>query len=362
MESKGEDAAQYSTGDSVQRYPVVKPTKSNKRDAISPGSHHDARLELLDPDKLRRVAGGVTRRTDRVERAEPPPSSPRFTAGVERERPRRRRQGGAGFGSDSDSDSDDDKPKRNRDNDDPKPISRRKLPESQPQDLPDLPTSKVLPISKADVEEQERLQQLRDLRIAKENWAAIDERRGYFHKERQGREKQLRDATQRMSSRPREIPWFVLDRDARLREYLDENLYGAIDKVPDERTKIQVEQVFCPDIIQRGEVSLVLVKGNHPSTVKNVSAKDLERLGWFHETVHGQRRYWRCEPSKIDSRGLARNIFKVGMDGEILGAYCRNGRSWAFWEYGEPQPPPRPLNAAETKALGFPSIFGSLSF
>ncbi|RYP52653.1 hypothetical protein DL768_002209 [Monosporascus sp. mg162] len=234
MESKDEDAIQYSTVDNVQRYRAVKSTKPKKRDDISPGSHHDARLEPPDPDKLRSVAGGVTRRTDRVERAEPPPSSSRVRTDPKKERPRRRRQGGAGLGSDSESDSDDDKPKRSRDDDDPKTISQRKLPESQPQDLPDLSTSTV------DVEEQERLQQLRALRNVKEKWAAIDERRQYFRKERQGREKQLIDAIRRMPTGPPKIYQGVLDRDVRLREYLDENLYGAINKVTDGSTLTQL--------------------------------------------------------------------------------------------------------------------------
>ncbi|RYP15329.1 hypothetical protein DL765_005785 [Monosporascus sp. GIB2] len=591
MEWKGEDAGQYSTVDSVQRYAIIKTTKSTKPDATSLESHAGARLEPPGPDKLRSVAGGVTRRTDRVERAEPPPSSSRVRADVKRERPRRRRQGGAGFGSDSDSDSDDDKPKRNRDDDDPKHISRRKLPESQPQDLPDLPMSEV------DVEEQERLQQLRALRNVKEKWEAIDERRRYCRKERWGREKQLLDAIRRMPSGSPTIYQGVIDRDARLREYLDENLYGAIDKIPDESTltqltdleeivehveermlescsefsnpkwlqrpkpmgervvsvlqsveqacwlsvstdiltyrrrfrntegddeqfeltydrprgcipemcrsymaacypdringthirepfidmlsrkyrikvidamigsvldriglhmqiqqeleekwhqrfegreathinghltdiylkwsyrqiqgdpkddwlqrfresrvnrhltqpymdwvfdgvslgqldrfrmewhrvkrekalrefrasmasvKIQVEQEFCPDIIQPGAVSLVLVKGNHPSTVKNVSAEVLESLGWFHEMVNGQRRYWRCKLSNKGPLGFARDILKVGMDGEVLGAYCLDGPSWAFLEYKEPQLVLRPLNAAEEIALDLP--------
>ncbi|RYP78358.1 hypothetical protein DL771_000543 [Monosporascus sp. 5C6A] len=592
MESKDEDATQYSAVDSVQRYSVVKSTKSKKRDAIYPGSHHDAHLEPPDPDKLRSVAGGVTRRTDRVERAEPPPSSSRVRTDPKKETSRRRGQGGAGFGSDSDSDSDDGKPKRNRDDDDPKPISRRKHPESQPQDLPDLHTSKV------DVEEQERLQQLRALRNVRENWAAIDERRQYFRKERRGREKRLIDVIRQMPARSPMISEAVLDYDARLRDYLDENLYGAIDKVPDGSTltqptdleeivelvekkmvtscsrfdawkfssppipvcerlvlvlqaiekecwmsvlpkfflhrnwhpqasglchdfmetscpkwidklyqretfidfllskyqikvmnaltdsvghrislymqiqqelenkwnqrvdvpwthdnllwthsyllwshtqtqenlkddwlqhfresrvdgrltrsymdwvihgvdsdelarflsewhrvkrkealreflssmamvKIQVEQEFCPDIIQPGVVSLVLVKSNHPSTVKEVSAEDLESLGWFHETVDGQRRYWRCEPGNNDSSNYARDIFKVSMDGEVLGAYCLDGPSWAFLEYKPhefldaegrrvsswtplqhiPRPILRPLNENEKIALDLP--------
>ncbi|RYP39360.1 hypothetical protein DL767_002271 [Monosporascus sp. MG133] len=202
MKSKGEDTAQSSKVGNVQRHPVVKSIYSENRDAVSPRSLRDARSRPLDPHDDRVAACVVTRRTDRMERAESPPSSSqgrtgfgrggprhrgqggasratqtakrleraksppsssRGRTGLGRRGPRRRGRGGAGSGGGGDGGSDGDKPKRNWSDDDPKPISRPKLPESQPQDLPDRSTSRRY------AEEQERPQQLRDLRNVKKN-------------------------------------------------------------------------------------------------------------------------------------------------------------------------------------------------
>lgn len=541
MEPQGEEATQQT----VQRYRVTKPTKTEERDIVPSESRYDAHLELPDPSKLRNAAGGVTRRTDRVERAEPPPNPTRTATNPrKKEQPHRRRKGGAGFGGDSGSDSDDDKPKRNRDDDGSKPTSRRRLPQRKPVDVPDSSAFQL------NAEEQDRLQQLRALRNVKEKWTALDEQRQHCRYNYKARTICLaRDMQGGLFQSP-QIFKGVIDRDMRLREYLDEMLYGAITEMPDgnsptqltdleeiveqvekrmivpcsrfdswkfagkpwgerlvlvlealekafwndlssfwwiamddecseqewyrrvtqrcsafmfrtcppksstvntrrtfidtllsqfeenivramigavpypishsrlqrgpkgtkwldrfresrvdgrlapsyiewvtagadldqlkrfcvewhavkreealrefresmKMVKMKVEQVFCPDIIQPGVVSVVLIKGDHLATVKDVSAYDLASLGWFHESVDGQHRYWRCGLANYDSWDVARDIYKVGMDGEFLGAFVCVDSSWALLEYDEDNEGAfyRPLNAVEEMALDIP--------
>lgn len=92
---------------------------------------------------------------------------------------------------------------------------------------------------------------------------------------------------------------------------------------------MKIEQVSCPDISKPGVMSLVLAKGEHLAGVRDIPATDLWSLGWFHESVNGHVRYWRCEPGNYDGWGMANDTFKVDMDGRVLRAFCYHSSSWA---------------------------------
>ncbi|KAL2883451.1 hypothetical protein SGCOL_001133 [Colletotrichum sp. CLE4] len=55
---------------------------------------------------------------------------------------------------------------------------------------------------------------------------------------------------------------------------------------------IDIEQEFYDGIHQRSVVSLVLLKGGYPASIKDVSANELQVMGWFKD---GKGGYWRYE-------------------------------------------------------------------
>ncbi|KAH6972258.1 hypothetical protein BKA56DRAFT_620826 [Ilyonectria sp. MPI-CAGE-AT-0026] len=96
--------------------------------------------------------------------------------------------------------------------------------------------------------------------------------------------------------------------------------------------KMTVEQRFIPDLVKQGTLSLVLFKGNYPSTVLEVEPHDLERLGWWYDMRKGT--YWRYEiyadhPAGLSSR--RETVFKVSIDGEVFSMLTLSGK-WLDWE------------------------------
>ncbi|KAK1671997.1 hypothetical protein BDP55DRAFT_274935 [Colletotrichum godetiae] len=88
---------------------------------------------------------------------------------------------------------------------------------------------------------------------------------------------------------------------------------------------VDIRQEFCPGIRKRGIVSLVLLKGGYPASIKDVSATELQSMGWF-EDVNGA--YWRYEYESAYSRGTKageKAIYRVTMEGEVLGMLSPNG-------------------------------------
>lgn len=97
-------------------------------------------------------------------------------------------------------------------------------------------------------------------------------------------------------------------------------------------SKMSVEQIFIPDVVKQGTLSLVLFKGNYPSTVLEVEPHDLERLGWRYDIW--KRTYWRYEiyadrPAGFSSR--RETVFKVSIDGEVWSMLTPSGK-WLDWE------------------------------
>ncbi|KAH8664778.1 hypothetical protein BGZ61DRAFT_462386 [Ilyonectria robusta] len=96
--------------------------------------------------------------------------------------------------------------------------------------------------------------------------------------------------------------------------------------------KMTVKQRFIPDVMKQGTLSLVLFKGNYPSTVLEVEPHDLERLGWWYDMRKGT--YWRYEiyadhPAGLSSR--RETVFKVSIDGEVFSMLTLSGK-WLDWE------------------------------
>ncbi|KAK7755881.1 hypothetical protein SLS62_002168 [Diatrype stigma] len=248
MELQGEFATQHNG----RRYCVTKSIINTEiPDTISSTSRYDALLELPDPSKLRNAAGVVTRRTDRRESAEAPPGPPQSrTIWPRTAQAQRKKKGGAGFGDSSDSDSDDDKPKRNRGGESRKPvIQRRKFPGMQPGGLPSSSVSQL------SAEEEQRLEQLRTLRAVKDNWAAIDKRRQHYNNMRQKIETELIHTMRQGPFESPEIPKGVLDCNIRLREQLEEILYGTIRKIPQHGTSTESNDL--EEIVEQIEKRMV---------------------------------------------------------------------------------------------------------
>ncbi len=91
------------------------------------------------------------------------------------------------------------------------------------------------------------------------------------------------------------------------------------------------QQKLCQGIIRPGVVSLVLFKGNSAQTIRDVSASELMRMGWFYQSFGPSgSTYWRHKiyaRNSWDSRGVA---FMVSMDEEILGMWMPNGTF--YWD------------------------------
>jgi len=92
-----------------------------------------------------------------------------------------------------------------------------------------------------------------------------------------------------------------------------------------ERLKISIEQVFCRDIVQKGGTSLVTFKGTLATSIKKVSPHHMDMMVWFFDYKTGK--YWRftVESVRVSKYGSTSGIFKVDMDGKILGMYPREG-------------------------------------
>lgn len=139
-----------------------------------------------------------------------------------------------------------------------------------------------------------------------------------------------------------ETNWHRLKRKELLRDYRKN-----MDSV-----KITVVQEFCPDLVSPGVVSLLLAKGGYPTGIRDVSAEELESLGWVAGRGEGSRVYWRCEPANEDADEIPMDLLKVGMDGEILGAFCMDSRgNWGLIEPTEEGYRVRALRKSERKAI-----------
>ncbi|KAK1625617.1 hypothetical protein BDP81DRAFT_435064 [Colletotrichum phormii] len=98
---------------------------------------------------------------------------------------------------------------------------------------------------------------------------------------------------------------------------------------------IDIRQEFYDGIHQRSVVSLVLLKGGYPASIKDVSANELQVMGWFED---GKGGYWRYEyEAAKDEASFWRSaktggmaFFRVAMDGEVLGMDLPNGK-WIGW-------------------------------
>ncbi|KAK6080369.1 hypothetical protein SCUP234_05310 [Seiridium cupressi] len=125
--------------------------------------------------------------------------------------------------------------------------------------------------------------------------------------------------------------------------------------------EIQVQQVFCPNLIRPGEVSLLLIKGNYPTGIRTVSEDELRSLGWFRDHANdgdndNDDMFWRCELVNRDEWGSPTDILKVDMSGKVLGAFCLQEATWVLLELivggrGGFQARPRRLNIAEMSIL-----------
>ncbi|KAI3534328.1 hypothetical protein CABS01_05568 [Colletotrichum abscissum] len=93
---------------------------------------------------------------------------------------------------------------------------------------------------------------------------------------------------------------------------------------------VDIRQEFCLGVREPGVVSLILLKGGYPATVKDVSAEELENMGWF---KHENGGYWRYEYESAYWRGTKSGemaIFRVTMEGEVQGMQSLNG-DWVHW-------------------------------
>ncbi|KAK1625618.1 hypothetical protein BDP81DRAFT_435065 [Colletotrichum phormii] len=79
-------------------------------------------------------------------------------------------------------------------------------------------------------------------------------------------------------------------------------------------------------------VSMVILKEDSPITIKDMPANEVEKMGWFREK--GDPLYWRHELRNVYRRGDRKGenvVFRVTMDGEVLGMHTPNGE-WQAWE------------------------------
>lgn len=84
-----------------------------------------------------------------------------------------------------------------------------------------------------------------------------------------------------------------------------------------------VQQEFIHGATKPDVVTLVLFKGGHPVTIKDVDLHELRSLGWTYDESLDCR-FWRYEVFEDDF------LLKVSMDGEVLGMLARDGRYFAW--------------------------------
>ncbi|KAF9876168.1 hypothetical protein CkaCkLH20_06111 [Colletotrichum karsti] len=96
-----------------------------------------------------------------------------------------------------------------------------------------------------------------------------------------------------------------------------------------------IRQEFCFGIHTPGVVSVVLFKGDLPSTITDVDPSVLERIGWFPvSSIDESLGYWQydyCSPYSLANKQAEKALFRVTMDSEVLGMYLPNGE-WLAWE------------------------------
>ncbi|KAL3421700.1 hypothetical protein PVAG01_05856 [Phlyctema vagabunda] len=80
---------------------------------------------------------------------------------------------------------------------------------------------------------------------------------------------------------------------------------------------VRVRQEFVENLDQSGRVSLVLFKDDTLASIQNVSPDKLKWLGWKRDSP--TESYWRY------SEGKAAELFKVQMDGEVVGIWDADG-------------------------------------
>ncbi|ETS82153.1 hypothetical protein PFICI_07155 [Pestalotiopsis fici W106-1] len=175
----------------------------------------------------RQVPVNVARRNDRVVSPDPPPDS--RPAAKTRQKPnnsRGRRKGTLWPGGDGDGDSDSDPEKTGRsDTKDAQVVTKKRgVAKSE-----DVDHSNVIDDSFARslvIEENERVKQLRDLREIGEKWEEMKEERGDHERKGHQMREMVRALEQSGPGGP--VRQRLLDFDGRLREYLNDILYGVI--------------------------------------------------------------------------------------------------------------------------------------
>jgi hypothetical protein len=100
-------------------------------------------------------------------------------------------------------------------------------------------------------------------------------------------------------------------------------------------SSVKTEQLFVDSLEAPEDVSLVIFKGIDVAKVVPVSSEALETMGWKRD--HPKERYWRyCHGFGVNmGRGwvpgvAGLNVFKVQMDGEIIGICTSEG--YIPWE------------------------------
>ncbi|KAM0330347.1 hypothetical protein ACHAPQ_006441 [Fusarium lateritium] len=83
-------------------------------------------------------------------------------------------------------------------------------------------------------------------------------------------------------------------------------------------------QEFIMNPLRPGVVSLILLVGANPMTVRDIYALKLRSLGWFHDDTG--LFYWRYKMRFVQG-GFG--IFKVSMDNEVMEAWRPVNRGWA---------------------------------
>lgn len=102
---------------------------------------------------------------------------------------------------------------------------------------------------------------------------------------------------------------------------------------------VRVRQEFVENLDQLGGVSLLLFKGDMLASIQSISPEKLEWLGWKRDGR--SRNYWRYSaanfersfsnslqyrgPSWGGSKGTLGSLFKVQMDGEVVGIWTADG-------------------------------------
>jgi len=84
-------------------------------------------------------------------------------------------------------------------------------------------------------------------------------------------------------------------------------------------SRISIRQEFVENLYDARGVSLILFKGTTLASILDVSSDTLASLGWNRDATTGK--FWRYSLGKEATR----QIFKVQMDGEIVGIWTANG-------------------------------------